>query len=161
MRACVCVCVCVHAQSIYIFPSPGVLSDPGIEPRVSHTAGRFFTIWARREAISFFLEWPTERTNCIQENTHQIWKMALHLPFILTGLFLYHNKETEAVFPICKTIPCCSDWIKSVTSSWYSTNRPVLLSPQLWEGAYQARCRWQSLCTWGNSVEVAGASLRR
>ena len=31
------------------FPSPGVLPDPGIEPRVSYTAGRFFTIWATRE----------------------------------------------------------------------------------------------------------------
>ena len=32
------------------FPFPGDLPDPGIEP-VSCTAGRFFTIWATREAL--------------------------------------------------------------------------------------------------------------
>ena len=31
-------------------PSPGDLPDPGIEPRVSCMAGRFFTNWATREA---------------------------------------------------------------------------------------------------------------
>ena len=32
------------------FPSPGDLSNPGIEPRVSRIVGRCFTIWATREA---------------------------------------------------------------------------------------------------------------
>ena len=32
------------------FPSPGDLPNPGIEPRFSCTAGRFFTNWAIREA---------------------------------------------------------------------------------------------------------------
>ena len=32
-------------------PSPGDLPDPGIEPQVSCTAGRFFTNWAMREIL--------------------------------------------------------------------------------------------------------------
>ena len=32
------------------FPSPGDLHNPGIEPKVSYIAGRFFTIWATKEA---------------------------------------------------------------------------------------------------------------
>ena len=32
------------------FPSPGDLPDPATEPGVSRIAGRFFTIWATREA---------------------------------------------------------------------------------------------------------------
>ena len=32
------------------FPFPGDLPDPGIEPRSSCIAGRFFTVWATREA---------------------------------------------------------------------------------------------------------------
>ena len=35
------------------FPSPGDLPDPGIEPRVSHIAGRCFTLWATREAMQW------------------------------------------------------------------------------------------------------------
>ena len=38
-----------------LFPSPGDLPDPGIEPRsptqVSHIVGRHFTIWATREIL--------------------------------------------------------------------------------------------------------------
>ena len=33
------------------FPSPGDLLNPGIEPRVSHIAGRLFASWASREAL--------------------------------------------------------------------------------------------------------------
>ena len=33
-------------------PSPGDLPSPGIEPGSSHMTGRFFTIWATREALS-------------------------------------------------------------------------------------------------------------
>ena len=33
------------------FPSLGGLPDPGIEPWVSCIAGKFFTIWATREAL--------------------------------------------------------------------------------------------------------------
>ena len=31
------------------FPSPGDLPNPGIEPRPTHTVGRYFTVWATRE----------------------------------------------------------------------------------------------------------------
>ena len=34
------------------FPPPGLLPDPGVEPRSPALAGRFFTVWATREA------WP-------------------------------------------------------------------------------------------------------
>ena len=32
------------------FPSPGDLPNPGLEPRVSCLAGRFFAVWATRES---------------------------------------------------------------------------------------------------------------
>ena len=32
------------------FPPPGLLPDPGVEPRSPALAGRFFTVWATREA---------------------------------------------------------------------------------------------------------------
>ena len=35
------------------FPSPGDLPDPGIKPRVSCIAGRFFTVWASREGQTY------------------------------------------------------------------------------------------------------------
>ena len=37
------------------FPSPGDLPDPGNEPRVSHTAGRGFNLWATRADYSYSL----------------------------------------------------------------------------------------------------------
>ena len=36
------------------FPSPGDLPNPGIKPRVSYIAGRFFTNWVTREACTIF-----------------------------------------------------------------------------------------------------------
>ena len=33
------------------FPSAGGLPDPGIKPRSSALAGRFFTVWVTREAL--------------------------------------------------------------------------------------------------------------
>ena len=159
-HACVCVCVCACSVHIYIPFSRGSLWPRDWTQGLPHCRQTLYYLSHEGSHI-IFSERPAERTNCIQENTHQIGKIALHPPFILTGRFLCHNKEIEAVFPICKTVPCWSDGIKSVTSSRHSTNRPVLLSPQLWEGAYQIQCRWQSLCKWGNSIKVIGASLRR
>ena len=37
-----------------LLPSPEDLPDPGTEAQVSWVAGRFFTIWATREARSYF-----------------------------------------------------------------------------------------------------------
>ena len=37
------------------FPSPGDLPNPGIEPESNCIAGRRFTIWATREALSAYL----------------------------------------------------------------------------------------------------------
>ena len=36
--------------SVFPFPTPGHLPNPGIKPGFSLTAGRHFTIWATREA---------------------------------------------------------------------------------------------------------------
>ena len=46
------------------FPSPRDLPHPGIEPYVSSITGRFFTVWASREA-------PTEKTTL--SNTKEEW----------------------------------------------------------------------------------------
>ena len=39
----------------YPFPSPGDLPDPGIKPGSPAWAGRFFTIWATKEAQLYIL----------------------------------------------------------------------------------------------------------
>ena len=48
------------------FPSPGDLHNPGIEPKVSYIAGRFFTIWATRFQV--FL-------TCFS-----VWKLQIFFP---------------------------------------------------------------------------------
>ena len=39
------------------FPSPGDLPNPGIKPRSTCIAGRFFTNWAIREALLLLVPW--------------------------------------------------------------------------------------------------------
>ena len=51
----------VHSRPEYWsgwpFDSPGDLPNPGIQPRVSRIAGRFFTSWATREARKTTIQW--------------------------------------------------------------------------------------------------------
>ena len=87
------------------FPSPGHLPDPGTEP----TAGRFFTIWATREALStgisrqmnrFFksllkpdLPWAsfsTEKSSCFVSFRSSTYVYNLHGFFFSSALTTFN-----------------------------------------------------------------------
>ena len=70
------------------FPSPGDFPDPGIEPGVSCTAGRFFTIWATREAPSLTTPspyWPKPAWNApsLRKSSQSQWSYSFsnHISF--------------------------------------------------------------------------------
>ena len=52
------------------FPSPGDLPHPGIEPGFSCITGRFFTIWATREAPAAISKF------CNQQNTQKVENLS-------------------------------------------------------------------------------------
>ena len=62
-----------------LFPSPGDLPDPGIEPRSPHIAGRCFTLWATTlKKIRDVGMWEGDLVNYGGMNTHimvqPLWK---------------------------------------------------------------------------------------
>ena len=63
-----------------LFPSPGDLPNPGIEPQVSHIAGRRFHLWATREVPFMHKGWVNGSSILIApEIRSQQREQAFHL----------------------------------------------------------------------------------
>ena len=103
------------------FPSPRDLPDPGIK-MVSHIAGRFFTIWAIREAQSS-LSPPAchVRTQRTRTAPHSLWasehgsRPEVHHQILLTQGFIY-NGPWKGFYNLHFSIvskSCVSWWIKA------------------------------------------------
>ena len=64
-------------RSGWPFPSPGVLPNPGIEPRdrtqVFHIAGGFFTSWATREDPERILAYMAQSQSCRKMKVYQAY----------------------------------------------------------------------------------------
>ena len=56
------------------FPSPGDLSNPGIEPRSPALQADTFTVWATRKPKGVFYSF------------HQFWKILCHFPYFIVLL---------------------------------------------------------------------------
>ena len=120
----------------YPSPSPGNLSNPGIKTQVFHTAGRFFTSWATREAQENWSEQPIPspedlpspeiriRVSCIASGFFTNWAIR-EAPFRynLNQIPYYYNvinrkKKKDKVKQVCiwhifcKTIMAKNTWVR-------------------------------------------------
>ena len=73
------------------FPSPGDLPDPRDWTRVSCTAGRFFTTWAKREAhMPTIVSYKTQKFNCRVKS----YKMN-QITFIIIYLSMFYLSKFQ------------------------------------------------------------------
>ena len=91
------------------FPSPSNLPDPGIESYVSWTTGRFFTVWASREA-------PTEKTTF--SNTKEEWHFVV----------IIHSSQQDGVKAISGPL-----WGVSGSESWSTLSKVTQVTWEHWE----------------------------
>ena len=95
-------------------PSSRGSSKPRDGTQVSHIAGRFFTVWATREAPlikAVFLKWRFPETRAYYENVHtksdhvaklflEIWKLRIYL-----NVFMSFSPSLLPFFPLFPSLP--------------------------------------------------------
>ena len=117
------------------FLFPGDLPDPRIEPQSPTLQGRFFTIWATREAYSILSNEPNRNKGSYLPN-QTISKFIFKIPLSFLASHLHHYSCIETILYLAvQTWPSPASYFTSLASPYSlsaCTINPLLgLSPSL------------------------------
>ena len=118
----------------FLFPSPGNLPDPGIEPTSPALAGGFFTTASPGKPIFLMLApkfalhmWPFTLYN-FSSPTKQLYKIYLY-----SGCFRPYDDWNKSTFLLNPFAPLI---IKKDMKQWYENNYQTMIWKQRYENNY-------------------------